>query len=200
MPRIYTRTGDDGQTGLADGSRTSKADPRVDLYGDVDELNSAIGLAVSQLTLPVVATLRQDLERIQAELFELGALLADPGRCERLEGAPAVELGIDGATLEPVIDRLAEPLPALRAFILPGGEPAAAALHLARAVCRRAERKAVRRRGAGLAVPSGVIIYLNRLSDLLFTAARLANHAAGRDDVLWSGRRSARRRGRKPSS
>lgn len=191
MPRIYTRTGDGGQTGLIDGSRTSKSDPRVDLYGEVDELNSTIGVAVAQLTLPAVAGLRQDLERIQTDLFELGALLADPPRCARLAGDAAADLGIDGAALEPVIDRLVEPLPPLRAFILPGGEPAAAALHVARTVCRRAERKAVERLDAGVAIPAGVIVYLNRLSDLLFSAARLANHAAGRSDVLWSGRRTA---------
>jgi cob(I)alamin adenosyltransferase len=146
---------------------------------------------VAQLQLPVLAALRDDLERIQADLFELGALLADPPRCTRLAGAPDADLGIDGAALEPVIDRLVEPLPPLRAFILPGGDPAAAALHVARTVCRRAERKAVDRLAAGVAVPAGVIVYLNRLSDLLFSAARFTNHAAGRSDVLWSGRRTA---------
>lgn len=191
MPRIYTRTGDGGQTGLVDGSRTSKSDPRVDLYGDVDELNSAIGLADSFLTLPALASLREGLARIQADLFELGALLADPGRCERLAADPQADLGIDGAALEPLIDQLEQPLAPLRAFILPGGEPGAAALHLARTVCRRAERKAVHRQAEGTAIPAGVIVYLNRLSDLLFVAARHANHAAGRQDVLWSGRRAA---------
>ncbi len=190
MPRIYTRTGDGGETGLLDGSRTSKSDPRVDLYGDVDELNSAIGLALATgLDQEAAADLRGALEGIQRDLFELGALLADPARCEAL--AAGGQLTIDGAALEPVIDRLDSALPPLRAFILPGGSPAAAALHLARTVCRRVERKAVDRRRAGVAVPGGVIVYLNRLSDLLFTAARFANHAAGCSDVEWSGKRPA---------
>jgi len=97
---------------------------------------------------------------------------------------------VEGATLEPVIDALEAPLAPLKAFILPGGEPMAAALHLARTVCRRAERKAVGLRREGTALPESVLVYLNRLSDLLFVAARRANHAAGREDVLWSGRRS----------
>ncbi len=195
MPRIYTRTGDGGQTGLVDGSRTSKADPRVDLYGEVDELNSAIGVAVAHLVaaaVPALAPLREDLEAIQVDLFELGALLADPARCRQLADDPAATLGIDGPALEPVIDRLGETLPPLRAFILPGGSPAAAALHVARTVCRRAERKAVRRQAEGVAIPGGVVVYLNRLSDLLFVAARLANHGSGGQDVLWSGRRAPR--------
>jgi cob(I)alamin adenosyltransferase len=179
LPRIYTRTGDGGETGLLDGSRTSKSDPRVDLYGDVDELNSAIGLALATgLDQEAAADLRGALEGIQRDLFELGALLADPARCEAL--AAGGQLTIDGAALEPVIDRLDSALP-----------PAAAALHLARTVCRRVERKAVDRRRAGVAVPGGVIVYLNRLSDLLFTAARFANHAAGCSDVEWSGKRPA---------
>jgi len=192
VPRIYTRTGDRGETGLVDGTRTSKADPRVDLYGDVDELNSALGAAVALLPLPTLSPLAADLARIQSDLFELGALLADPGRCERLAATAGADLGIDGAALEPVIDRLEAPLVALRTFILPGGAPAAAALHVARAVCRRVERRAVERRATGLAIPAGVIVYLNRLSDLLFTAARHVNHAAGRDDVPWSGRQAGR--------
>jgi cob(I)alamin adenosyltransferase len=191
VPRIYTRTGDDGDTGLVDGSRTSKADPRVDLYGDVDELNSAIGLALaSDSTAARGDALRGALESIQIDLFELGALLADPGRCERLATGQSDDHAVRGESLEPVIDALDAPLPPLRAFILPGGEPMAAALHLARTICRRTERKAVSLRGAGTAVPESVLIYLNRLSDLLFVAARRANFAAGREDVLWSGRRT----------
>lgn len=187
MPRIYTRTGDRGETGLIDGSRTSKANPRVDLYGEVDELNSCLGVALAALP-EGVAALHDDLVRIQCDLFELGALLADPPRCET---ATADQTGgvLDGAGLEPVIDRLNEPLPPLRAFILPGGHPGAAALHQARTVCRRVERQTVALRDEGVAIPSHVVVYLNRLSDLLFTAARFVNHAAGRHDVLWSGRR-----------
>lgn len=195
MPRIYTRTGDRGETGLCDGSRTTKADPRVDLYGDVDELNSALGIVRSQLVAcGVCAPLQADLLAIQSDLFELGALLADPPRCERLVAADAAELGIDGPGLEPVIDRLEAGLAPLRSFILPGGDPAAASLHLARTVCRRAERKAVAARGEGLAVPDGVLIYLNRLSDLLFVAARRVNHDRGLDDVIWPGRRGPAKR------
>jgi len=186
VPRIYTRTGDGGETGLFDGSRTTKADPRVDLYGEVDELNSVLGLGIAALP-EAAAELSRDLESIQRDLFALGAILADPPRCEALAADPQADLGIDGKALEPVIDRLGAPLPPLRAFILPGGHPAAAALHIARTVCRRAERKAVERRDAGVVLPAGVIVYLNRLSDLLFTAARHANHAAGGQDVLWSG-------------
>ncbi len=187
MPRIYTRTGDGGETGLFDGSRTTKADPRVDLYGEVDELNSAIGLSIASLP-GAASALAGDLTAIQRDLFEMGAILADPPRCEQLAADPRADLGIAGPALEPVIDRLGEPLPPLRAFILPGGHPAAAALHLARTICRRAERKAVDRRDEGVTLPAGVIVYLNRLSDLLFVAARHANHVAGLEDVLWAGR------------
>ena len=191
MPRIYTRTGDDGDTGLVDGSRTSKADPRVDLYGEVDELNSVLGVALAALPAGgPTSELRGALEGIQVDLFELGALLADPPRCEALVAGQNGDQAVDGASLEPVIDALQAPLPPLKAFILPGGEAAAAALHLGRTVCRRAERKAVQLRAEGTAVPDAVVVYLNRLSDLLFVAARRVNHAAGRDDVLWSGRRS----------
>jgi cob(I)alamin adenosyltransferase len=198
VPRIYTRTGDGGQTGLIGGSRTSKADPRVDLYGDVDELNCALGMAIAQLLhedSSPLQLLAEDLERIQTDLLELGALLADPVRCRRLTDEPKADLGIDGAALEPIIDRLTEPLPRLSAFILPGGAVSAAALHVARTVCRRVERKAVLQQQQGTALPAGVIVYLNRLSDLLFTAARFVNHAAGRDDVLWPGHRTSRRSG-----
>jgi cob(I)alamin adenosyltransferase len=190
MPRIYTRTGDRGDTGLCDGSRTTKSDQRVDLYGEVDELNSALGVARAQLAACAACTeLQADLLAIQSDLFELGALLADPPRSARLVDAGPAELGIDGAALEPVIDRLEAGLAPLRSFILPGGDLAAAALHLARTVCRRAERKAVAARGDGLAVPGGVLIYLNRLSDLLFVAARRVNHERGVADVIWPGRR-----------
>jgi cob(I)alamin adenosyltransferase len=190
MPRIYTRTGDRGETGLCDGSRTTKSNQRVDLYGEVDELNSALGVVRAQLAAcGVCAGLQDDLLSIQSDLFELGALLADPPRSTRLVDAGADELGIDGPGLEPVIDRLEAGLTPLRSFILPGGDPAAAALHLARTICRRAERKAVAARGDGLAVPGGVLIYLNRLSDLLFVAARRVNHDRGVADVIWPGRR-----------
>ncbi len=194
MTRIYTRTGDGGETGLFGGGRTAKSDPRVDLYGEVDELNSALGVVRAHLepqlaAQPALAALDADLLAFQSDLFELGALLADPERCRRLRDAAPTELGIDGPALEPVIDRLEDGLPPLRAFILPGGDAAAAALHLARTICRRVERKAVAAVHAQLEVPDGVIVYLNRLSDLLFVAARRVNHERGRDDVIWPGRR-----------
>lgn len=188
MPRIYTRTGDGGETGLIDGSRTLKSNPRVDVYGDVDELNSVIGVAIAALPEGVDA-LHADLVGIQRDLFELGALLADPPRCEALAAEGPAAPPLEGAALEPIIDRLGETLPPLRAFILPGGHAGAAALHVARTVCRRAERRVVALRAAGVAIPEAVVVYLNRLSDLLFVAARNANHAAGRNDVLWTGRR-----------
>jgi cob(I)alamin adenosyltransferase len=187
MPRIYTRTGDGGETGLFDGTRTRKCDPRVDLYGHVDELNSCLGVAAAALP-DGASELHDDLERIQEDLFELGAVLADPPRSEALS-APGAALPIDGPALEAVIDRLDAPLAPLKAFILPGGHLAAAALHVARTVCRRVERQAVELQDRDVVIPAGVIVYLNRLSDLLFVAARHANHLAGRDDVLWSGRR-----------
>lgn len=190
MPRIYTRTGDGGETGLVDGSRASKSNPRVDLYGEVDELNSVIGMVLAAMP-EGVAELQSDLAGIQADLFELGALLADPGRCEALVQDPDAPVILDGADLEPVIDRLGATLSPLRAFILPGGHAAAAALHLARTVCRRVERRTVGLRQDGLAIPEAVVVYLNRLSDLLFVAARLVNQSVGGEDVLWPGRRTA---------
>jgi len=193
MARIYTRTGDRGETGLFDGSRTSKADPRVDLYGEVDELNSVLGAVCAQLehqglVAVELTRLHEDLRNIQSDLFVLGALLADPGRCEALQDAGPQELDLDGPGLEPVIDRLERGLAPLKAFILPGGDPAAAALHLARTVCRRVERRTVGLRAEGVAIPEAVVVYLNRLSDLLFVAARRVNHERGREDVIWPGR------------
>ncbi len=183
MPRIYTRTGDGGETGLLDGSRTSKSDPRVDLYGDVDELNSAIGLALATgLDQEAAADLRGALEGIQRDLFELGALLADPARCEAL--AAGGQLTIDGAALEPVIDRLDSALPPLRAFILPGGSPAAAALHLARTVCRRGERRVITL-AADEDINESAVTFLNRLSDWLFVAGRWVARAMGEPEFLW---------------
>jgi cob(I)alamin adenosyltransferase len=177
--KIYTRTGDAGETSLFGGTRVSKADPRVDAYGEIDELNAWLGLARA-------ARLDSDLEaafvRIQQDLFALGAQLADPA--EKL--APAMTkaaLGdADVARLEALIDRLEEGLPPLRRFILAGGSPAGAALHVARTVCRRAERRMV-----ALAPPPDAVLvrYVNRLSDLLFVAARAVNHRAGVPETEW---------------
>ena len=180
--KIYTKTGDAGETGLFGGGRVPKDDARVAAYGDVDELNSALGL--------VRATEPSDfyddlLEGIQRDLFAIGGHLAtpDPARVRAaLEKATLSEERVE--RMESVIDEADRELPPLRAFVLPGGIPKAAALHLARTVCRRAERSTVRL-SHGAEVHELFVIYLNRLSDLLFTLARLANHRAGRTDVTW---------------
>jgi cob(I)alamin adenosyltransferase len=193
MARIYTRTGDGGETSLLDGSRRPKSDGRIALYGEVDELNSCLGVVVASLneagdgvgTPGGRAELTRQLTAIQQDLLELGALLADPGRSADLAARSQPDLPFSADVLESWIDGMEEVLPRLRQFILPGGSAAAAGLHLARTVCRRVERQAV-----ALArtqpLPAGVLIYLNRLSDYLFVAARWANHAAGGQDVLWS--------------
>ncbi len=178
--KIYTRTGDGGDTGLFDGTRVSKADPRVSTYGDVDELNAWLGLARAT---GVDDELRAMVERIQRDLFALGARLADPrGRiADRVTKAALTE--DDVTRLEGWIDRLEESLPALRRFILPAGSPAGAALHVARTVCRRAERAMV---GLGPdAFEPELLVYVNRLSDLLFVMARAANHRAGVAETEW---------------
>ena len=180
LNRIYTRTGDAGDTGLADGSRISKAHPRAQAIGDVDEANSALGIALLHIEDPVLAGMAR---AIQNELFDLGADLATPGE----DFAPTemalriVQPQID--RLEREIDEMNEQLEPLRSFILPGGSPAAAHLHLARAIVRRAERAAVAASSEMVLNPLA-LIYLNRLSDHLFVLARLLAKAAG-GDVLW---------------
>jgi cob(I)alamin adenosyltransferase len=178
--RIYTRTGDTGETSLFDQSRVSKADPRVDAYGEVDELNACLGAARAA---GLDADLGGLLDTIQRDLFAIGSRLADPS--SRI--APRmtkVGLGDDEvARLEQAIDTIEAGLPPLRRFILPGGTLAGALLHVARTVCRRAERRAV---GLGTeAVDPQIVVYLNRLSDLLFVLARAANHRAGQPDTEW---------------
>jgi len=176
---VYTRTGDDGSTGLADGTRVSKADGRVAAYGDVDELNAVIGVLRAE-DLPAEGV--PQLKRVQALLFEVGAFLADPaGRPPLSEGAVRLEW------LEHWIDALQADLPKLRNFVLPAGVRAATLAHQARSVCRRAERAvvALRDRGAGVEV---VIPLLNRLSDALFVLARWLNHRGGVADTLWHAR------------
>jgi cob(I)alamin adenosyltransferase len=183
--KIYTKTGDKGQTGLFGGARVSKADPRVDAYGEVDELNCAIGAARAHC-----ADARADamLHELQSELFALGAELAcTPGKNVDVGVALLTDLEIE--RLEHTIDELEQDLPPLKTFILPGGSPEAAALHLARATCRRAERKLVAL-AASEPVRPEVLRYLNRLSDLLFVAARHANFRAKVADVPWLGRKS----------
>ena len=176
--RIYTKTGDRGETGLFDGTRVSKADARVEAYGDVDEVNAWLGLVRAQQPGPELDTL---LDQIQRDLFALGSLLADPRHriAARVEKAAIDEA--DVTRLEQAIDRLEATLPKLRRFILPGGSPAGAMLHLARTVCRRAERRIV---ALGAAEPVA-ITYMNRLSDLLFVMARAANLRAGAAETEW---------------
>jgi cob(I)alamin adenosyltransferase len=178
--KIYTKTGDEGQTSLFDQTRVSKADARVDAYGEVDELNACLGAARAA---GLDADLSAAIEAIQRELFAVGARLADPS--SRIAGRVTKAALADGdiVRLEQTIDRLETELPPLRRFILPGGSPQGAWLHLARTVCRRAERRVV---GLGAdAVDPRVVIYLNRLSDLLFVMARAANHRARVSETEW---------------
>jgi cob(I)alamin adenosyltransferase len=177
LNRIYTRTGDDGSTGLADGSRRPKSDPRLDSYGTVDELNAAIGLCV-RAARAAEASLSGLLESIQHDLFDLGADLATPGTEEGLRITAAQVEAIERA-----IDEANADLTPLDSFVLPGGSDLACWLHLARTVCRRAERKAVALSSVE-EINSEAIRYLNRLSDLLFVLSRVANDG-GRGDVLW---------------
>jgi cob(I)alamin adenosyltransferase len=180
LTRIYTRTGDRGRTRLASGESVDKFDPRVEAYGDVDETNACLGLARLHTTDdPILDAM---LARAQNELFDLGADLATPGNAE---GSLRV-LESQVTRLEREIDQLNGELGPLTSFVLPGGSPAAAALHLARTVCRRAERRAVSlAAGEGASVNPAALKYLNRLSDLLFVASRWAN-AKGAADVLWA--------------
>ena len=178
--KIYTRTGDAGETALFDGTRVTKSDPRVDAYGDVDELNALLGVVRAS---GVDAELSAGLERIQRDLFALGARLADPHAKIAARVTKAGIEALDVARLERWIDEADAALPALRRFVLPGGSPAGALLHFARTVCRRAERRVV---SLGPdAVEEGVLVYMNRLSDLLFVLARLANARAGAPEVEW---------------
>jgi cob(I)alamin adenosyltransferase len=173
LTRIYTRTGDDGSTGLANGSRTPKDAPRIEAIGAVDELNSALGLLLAE-DLP--AELRETLTRVQHDLFDLGGELSIPGHV--LIGSMHV------TRLEHALDAMNASLPPLEDFILPGGSRAAALAHCARAICRRAERRLVTL-SKSEALPPLLAAYLNRLSDLLFVAARILNRHAGQEDVLW---------------
>jgi cob(I)alamin adenosyltransferase len=180
--KIYTRTGDAGDTGLFGGGRVPKDHIRVAAYGDVDELNSVIGLV--RATEPVAF---EDalLEGIQRDLFSIGGHLATPDPDKVRKALEKASLSADRvAEFERVIDAADLELAPLVAFVLPAGTPKAATLHLARTVCRRAERQVVHL-AAQDTVPELFLVYLNRLSDLLFTLARLANHRAGTGDVTW---------------
>ncbi len=181
LNKIYTRTGDDGSTGLATGARVEKHDLRVTAYGEVDETNAFVGYA----RLAVADVLRETFGRIQNDLFDVGADLATPGPDDALAFTPLRASDAQVAWLESEIDRLNADLEPLSSFILPGGSEASARLHLARTVCRRAERAAcalLEREPE--AVNGAAVRYLNRLSDLLFVAARWVNDK-GNSDTLW---------------
>jgi cob(I)alamin adenosyltransferase len=181
--KIYTRTGDRGATALVGGARVPKSHVRVHAYGEVDEANAAIGMARTTSPADLADAL---LASVQADLFAIGAALATPeaDKAKARQREKSVIAAERVVALERAIDDADAELPPLKAFVLPGGTPKAAALHLARAVCRRAERAVVH-----LAqhddVPGEVLVYLNRLSDLLFTLARQANHRAGVPDATW---------------
>jgi cob(I)alamin adenosyltransferase len=180
--KIYTKTGDAGDTGLFGGGRVGKDDPRVEAYGAVDELNASVGMARAVELMPRVDEV---LVPVQRDLFAIGAILATPEpekMREQLAKARIDESRI--AQLEAAIDAGEAELEPLRAFILPGGTPKAAALHVARTVCRRAERRVVTL-AREVELPPLAVIYLNRLSDLLFVLARVANRRAGAGEVTW---------------
>jgi cob(I)alamin adenosyltransferase len=180
--KIYTKTGDRGETGLYGGGRVRKDAPRIEAYGTVDELNAVLGMARAE---PLPAEIDGLLARVQNELFDVGAELAtlDPAARGPQIGEPQI------AGLEQEIDRFEAHLPPLKQFILPGGTRAAAALHLARTVCRRAERRVLTAAAIDEApISAQIVVYLNRLSDLLFVLARAANQAAGQPDVAWQKR------------
>jgi cob(I)alamin adenosyltransferase len=179
-PPLYTKTGDRGDTGLFDGTRVSKADSRVDAYGEVDELNAWLGVCRSR---DPGARVDEMLTRIQRDLFAVGATLADPRHRIASRVVKAALTDEDIARLEQWIDEMDGAVPPLRRFILPGGSAAGATLHLARTVCRRAERRIIAL-GDDVTDPT-VVIYMNRLSDLLFAMARAVNHDSGAGEIEW---------------
>jgi cob(I)alamin adenosyltransferase len=177
--KIYTRTGDSGDTSLYGGTRVSKADSRVDAYGEVDELNAWLGIVRAS---DLDGDIDEALLEIQRDLFALGAQLADPAEKLGSQVPKAVITDAEVTRLEQLIDRLETELPPLRRFILAGGTPAGAALHLSRTVCRRAERRIVALQPA---VNSVLVRYVNRLSDLLFVLGRVVNQRAGVSETEW---------------
>jgi cob(I)alamin adenosyltransferase len=183
LNKIYTRTGDDGTTGLGSGERRKKYDLRVAAYGTLDEANAAIGIA--RLHTAGDGSLDASLSRIQNDLFDVGADLCTPGKGRGPQGARLTVTQAQVDWLESEIDRLNDELAPLKSFVLPGGSPAAASLHLARTVCRRAERMIAELKDKpGESVGAEVLQYVNRLSDFLFVASRYAN-GKGTHDVLW---------------
>ena len=180
--KIYTRTGDGGETGLFGGGRVPKDHPRTTAYGDVDELNSSIGVARATAPAELFDAL---LDEVQRDLFSIGGRLATPEPAKVAKAIAKATLAPErAASFERAMDDAERELAPLTAFVLPGGTPKAAALHVARTVCRRAERSVVRLARED-EVPAEILVYLNRLSDLLFTLARLANHRAGMPDLTW---------------
>lgn len=185
--KIYTKTGDDGSTGLIGGSRLSKADPRLECYGTVDELNATVGLAASAAAREArLGDVVDQLQLVQAELFVIGSHLATPEGSPHRASLPALEDSM-AARLEREIDNAESELPPLKNFILPGGSEPSSRLHLARTICRRTERLVVGLPG-GLADGPTIITYLNRLSDWLFVQARLCNKRLGVLDIAWKGK------------
>ncbi|MFQ5882799.1 MAG: cob(I)yrinic acid a,c-diamide adenosyltransferase [Candidatus Methylomirabilales bacterium] len=180
--KIYTKRGDQGDTGLFDGSRVPKHHPRVEAYGEVDELNALLGTVRAFLKDP---EMEEVLTSIQRDLFAIGALLADPkfGDKRRKEKVALTEARVKA--LEETIDRYEAALAPLKHFILPGGTGPGALLHLGRTVCRRAERRIVALTGQGISVSPILLMYINRLSDLLFVLARAVNHRQGMEEVPW---------------
>jgi cob(I)alamin adenosyltransferase len=184
LNRIYTRTGDKGETALGSGERLSKANIRIAAYGTVDETNAALGIV--RLSTQEFSILDAMLARIQNELFDLGADLCVPDRGQTLEFEPLRILPKQYERLETEIDQLNSELLPLRSFVLPGGHPAAAQLHVARTTCRRAERLIVELQATeNEHVSEGAIAYINRLSDFFFVASRWVNFKAGVGDVVW---------------
>ena len=181
--KLYTKTGDDGTTGLFGGDRVSKDDGRIEAYGTVDETNALVGLAAACTT---DARLEEVLQKIQARLFDVGADLATPVGSKHEEKIRRIDEK-DVVELEQFIDEFAEKTPPIEVFVLPGGSELAARLHVARTVARRAER-AIITLGAKEKVGEAIVHWINRLSDLLFAMARYANHSAGVDDVEWKAR------------
>jgi cob(I)alamin adenosyltransferase len=184
LNKIYTRTGDAGDTGLGDGTRVSKANLRIHAYGTVDEANSVLGLV--RLHTAEFKIVDEMLARIQNELFDLGADLCVPDRGQTLDYEPLRIQPNQFERIEHEIDELNAELPALKSFVLPGGHPAATYLHQARTVCRRAERLVVElSQTKGEHVSNGAVAYINRLSDFFFVASRWVNAKSGIGDVLW---------------
>ncbi|MBA3559691.1 MAG: cob(I)yrinic acid a,c-diamide adenosyltransferase [Pyrinomonadaceae bacterium] len=180
--KIYTKTGDAGETGLFGGGRVSKDDPRVEAYGDVDELNAVLGVARAVELMPRIDEI---VVLVQRDLFSLGSLIATPDREKMRQHLEKARIDEDRISeLERAIDEGEAELEPLRAFILPGGTPKSAALHAARTVCRRAERRVIALTRE-VEIPPIVVKYLNRLSDLLFVLSRVANRRAGVGEVTW---------------